>query len=164
MGKTVADVLEMGKDVKMVDLRFTDLLGMWHHFSLPARELTEELFEEAVRGKRDLVWTAFCQYQRHWARQTTGHALVFFENDVALYKYEDEPAPSTPSLEFVAWTELDAFGVRSLLSIGGCDDEGPPPDLPDWWDDDIDLPQRLPRWSYEADAHAAEQLQLSVAG
>ena len=33
MGKTVADVLEMGKEVKMVDLRFTDLLGMWHHFT-----------------------------------------------------------------------------------------------------------------------------------
>ena len=33
MGKTVADVIEMGKEVQMVDLRFTDLLGMWHHFS-----------------------------------------------------------------------------------------------------------------------------------
>jgi len=48
MGKTVADVIEMGKSVKMVDLRFTDLLGMWHHFSLPARELTAELFEEGI--------------------------------------------------------------------------------------------------------------------
>jgi glutamine synthetase len=38
----------MSKDVQMVDLRFTDLLGMWHHFSLPARELTEELFEEGI--------------------------------------------------------------------------------------------------------------------
>ena len=48
MGKTIADVLEMGKGVKMVDLRFTDLLGLWHHFTLPARELTEELFEEGI--------------------------------------------------------------------------------------------------------------------
>jgi glutamine synthetase len=38
----------MGKEVKMVDLRFVDLLGMWHHFSMPARELTEELFEEGI--------------------------------------------------------------------------------------------------------------------
>jgi glutamine synthetase len=38
----------MGADVQMVDLRFTDLLGMWHHFSIPARELTEELFEEGI--------------------------------------------------------------------------------------------------------------------
>jgi glutamine synthetase len=48
MSKTVADVVKMGADVQMVDLRFTDLLGMWHHFSLPARELTEELFEEGI--------------------------------------------------------------------------------------------------------------------
>jgi glutamine synthetase len=48
VSKTVADVIKMGKDVQMVDLRFTDLLGMWHHFSLPARELTEELFEEGI--------------------------------------------------------------------------------------------------------------------
>jgi glutamine synthetase len=48
MSKTVTDVVKMGKDVQMVDLRFTDLLGMWHHFSLPARELTEELFEEGI--------------------------------------------------------------------------------------------------------------------
>ncbi|MFL7807513.1 MAG: type I glutamate--ammonia ligase [Anaerolineae bacterium] len=48
MAKTVADVLEMGKKVDMIDLRFTDLMGMWHHFSLPARELTEELFEEGI--------------------------------------------------------------------------------------------------------------------
>jgi glutamine synthetase len=48
MSKTMADVIKMGKDVQMVDLRFTDLLGMWHHFSIPARELTEALFEEGI--------------------------------------------------------------------------------------------------------------------
>ncbi len=48
MLNSVGDVVKMGKDVDMVDLRFTDLLGMWHHFTLPARELTEELFEEGI--------------------------------------------------------------------------------------------------------------------
>ena len=48
MSKTVADVVSMGQEVKMVDLRFTDLLGMWHHFTLPARELTAELFDEGI--------------------------------------------------------------------------------------------------------------------
>lgn len=48
MSKTVSDVLEMGKNVKMVDLRFVDLLGLWHHFSVPARELGEELFQEGI--------------------------------------------------------------------------------------------------------------------
>jgi glutamine synthetase len=48
MSKTVADVIKMGKDVHMVDFRFTDLPGTWQHFSMPARELTEELFEEGM--------------------------------------------------------------------------------------------------------------------
>jgi len=48
MAKTVADALKMGKEVQMVDLRFTDLPGIWQHFSIPARELTEELFEEGI--------------------------------------------------------------------------------------------------------------------
>lgn len=48
MSKTVADVVKMGKEVQMVDLRFTDLPGTWQHFSMPARELTEELFEEGI--------------------------------------------------------------------------------------------------------------------
>ena len=48
MGKTVADVLGMAKEVKMVDLRFTDLLGVWHHFSLPSQEVEAELFEDGI--------------------------------------------------------------------------------------------------------------------
>ncbi len=48
MSKTVADVLKMRSEVKIVDVRFTDLFGTWHHFSLPARELTEDLFEEGI--------------------------------------------------------------------------------------------------------------------
>ncbi len=48
MPKTVADVIQMGKEVKMVDLRFTDMPGTWQHFSIPARELTAELFEEGI--------------------------------------------------------------------------------------------------------------------
>jgi glutamine synthetase len=48
MSKTVADVLKMGEEVHMVDLRFTDLPGTWQHFSMPARELTNELFEDGI--------------------------------------------------------------------------------------------------------------------
>jgi glutamine synthetase len=48
MLKTIDDAIKMGKEVEMVDLRFTDLLGMWHHFTLPARELGEELFTEGI--------------------------------------------------------------------------------------------------------------------
>ena len=48
MGKTVADVLGMAKEVKMVDLRFTDLLGVWHHFTLPSQEMGAALFEDGI--------------------------------------------------------------------------------------------------------------------
>ncbi|MGC8878534.1 MAG: type I glutamate--ammonia ligase [Anaerolineae bacterium] len=61
MPKTVADVLAMAKQVEMVDLRFTDLPGTWQHFSIPAHELTEDLFEEgigfdgsSIRGFREI--------------------------------------------------------------------------------------------------------------
>ena len=36
------------KGVKIVDLRFIDLPGIWQHFSLPVRDLTPELFREGV--------------------------------------------------------------------------------------------------------------------
>ncbi len=61
MGKTVADVLEMGKEAKMVDLRFMDLPGTWQHYTLPVSELSEDLFEEgngfdgsSVRGFQEV--------------------------------------------------------------------------------------------------------------
>jgi glutamine synthetase len=48
MAKTVAEVLKMGKDVKMVDFRFIDLPGTWQHFSIPASTMDESLFEEGI--------------------------------------------------------------------------------------------------------------------
>ena len=48
MAQTVADVIKMGKDVKMVDIRFIDLPGTWQHFTIPVRRLDEDLFKEGV--------------------------------------------------------------------------------------------------------------------
>ncbi len=50
MPATPADVVQLANEsgVKMVDLRFTDLFGTWQHFSIPARELSEEMFAEGV--------------------------------------------------------------------------------------------------------------------
>jgi glutamine synthetase len=47
---TPAKVIEMARAraVQIVDLRFTDLFGMWQHFSIPATELSSELFEEGI--------------------------------------------------------------------------------------------------------------------
>ncbi len=48
MSKSPADVVKMAKDVKMVDYRFVDLPGTWQHFTVPARELSEETFQDGV--------------------------------------------------------------------------------------------------------------------
>ncbi len=48
MATAVTEVLELAKKAKMLDLRFTDLPGIWQHFSMPIRELTAEVFEEGV--------------------------------------------------------------------------------------------------------------------
>jgi len=50
MGTTPADVITMAKSagVKVVDLRFTDLFGMWRHFSIPVSAFTESVFEDGV--------------------------------------------------------------------------------------------------------------------
>ena len=44
------DVLKMAKEqgAKMVDFKFTDLVGTWQHFTIPTTELTEEVFEEGL--------------------------------------------------------------------------------------------------------------------
>lgn len=48
MAKTVKEVLELAKNVKMVDLRFIDLPGTWQHFTIPAHRLSLDLFEEGI--------------------------------------------------------------------------------------------------------------------
>ena len=48
--KTPSDVSKMIKDsnVKLIDFKFTDLLGTWQHFSCPIAELNEESFSEGL--------------------------------------------------------------------------------------------------------------------
>src|SRR6058998_2923167 len=47
---TPKDVLKLAKEkgVKIVDLRFIDLPGLWQHFSIPVSELKEDIFEEGL--------------------------------------------------------------------------------------------------------------------
>ena len=60
---TPLEAIALAKEqvAKIVDLRFTDPFGVWHHFSMPVRELTQELFEEgigfdgsSIRGFQDI--------------------------------------------------------------------------------------------------------------
>lgn len=48
MPKTPADVIAMGKNIKMVDLRFIDMPGTWQHLTMPAHRLNDELFNEGL--------------------------------------------------------------------------------------------------------------------
>ena len=45
-----ADVVRMLSDenIEIVDIRFCDLPGLMQHFSIPAHELTEEVFDEGL--------------------------------------------------------------------------------------------------------------------
>jgi glutamine synthetase len=50
MPKSASDVAKLAKDagVKIVDLRFVDMPGMWQHFSIPVEDLDEALFSEGI--------------------------------------------------------------------------------------------------------------------
>ncbi len=50
MPRTPEDVRKLAKDagVKIVDLRFVDLPGMWQHFSIPIEDLDDDLFSEGI--------------------------------------------------------------------------------------------------------------------
>jgi glutamine synthetase len=45
-----AEVLRLAKaaEVKIVDLKFVDLPGVWQHFSIPVEDLDDDLFEEGI--------------------------------------------------------------------------------------------------------------------
>ncbi len=46
MPKTPDDMRQLAKEdrAKIVDLKFTDLPGVWQHFSIPIEDLNDELF------------------------------------------------------------------------------------------------------------------------
>jgi len=50
MPKTPDDMRQLAKEAKakIVDLKFTDLPGVWQHFSIPIEDLNDELFEEGI--------------------------------------------------------------------------------------------------------------------
>ncbi len=48
--KTAKEVLDFIKkeEIKVIDFRFMDFPGLWQHFSIPARELDEDMFKAGV--------------------------------------------------------------------------------------------------------------------
>src|SRR5690242_4978443 len=50
MPKTPGEVQKLAREtgMKVVDLKFVDLLGVWQHFSIPVEDLSDDLFEEGI--------------------------------------------------------------------------------------------------------------------
>ena len=48
MAKTIKQILDMAKDIDLVDIRFVDLPGTWQHFTMPAHRLTEAFFGDGI--------------------------------------------------------------------------------------------------------------------
>jgi glutamine synthetase len=50
MAKTAADVRKQAKEAgaQIVDLMFVDLPGVWQHFSIPVKDLSDDLFDDGV--------------------------------------------------------------------------------------------------------------------
>ena len=48
--KTAKDVVSLIKaeKIEVVDLRFMDFPGLWQHFTIPAREVDEDTFENGL--------------------------------------------------------------------------------------------------------------------
>ncbi|MGH9394676.1 MAG: glutamine synthetase beta-grasp domain-containing protein, partial [Terriglobales bacterium] len=93
---TPKEILEFCKknDVKIVDIRFTDLPGLWHHVSFPIGQLSEASFEDGFGMDGSSI--------RGWA--------AIHESDMLL-----TPDPS--------WHMLDPFcAVPTLVLIGNISD------------------------------------------
>src|ERR671927_492404 len=45
--KEALDLVKKNK-IEIVDFKFVDVPGLWQHFSIPASELTADLFEEGI--------------------------------------------------------------------------------------------------------------------
>ena len=90
--KDPREILQFARknEVKFVDIRFTDLPGLWHHISFPIRQLSERSFEDGFGIDGSSI--------RGWA--------AIHESDMLLI-----PDPS--------WYMLDSFtDVPTLVMIG----------------------------------------------
>ena len=77
------------KEVKIVDFKFTDLPGLWHHFSIPATELEEDLFEDGVGFDGSSI--------RGFQAINESDMLVFPDPDTALV----DPVCKIPTLSLI---------------------------------------------------------------
>jgi len=88
---TAADVIRMCKenDIKMVDLRFIDLPGIWQHFSIPVNKLDDAVFQEGIGFDGSSI--------RGWQGIHESDMLVFPDPSTAFV----DPFLSVPTLAII---------------------------------------------------------------
>ena len=86
--KTAQDVLSMIEEqgIRMVDVRFMDLLGAWQHFTVPAHELEIDSFEEGFGFDGSSI--------RGWKSINASDMLVIPDPDTAIV----DPFMEAPTL------------------------------------------------------------------
>jgi len=84
-------------NAKMVDIRFTDLPGLWHHVSFPIHELGEKSFEEGfgMDGSSIRGWAAIHESDMLLVPDPTWHVLDPFTDTPTLVMIGDIVDPVT---------------------------------------------------------------------
>ncbi len=77
------------KDVKAVDLRFTDFLGTWQHFTIPIGKLEEDTFEDGLGFDGSSI--------RGWQSVNESDMLVIPQSDTAFI----DPFSRVPTLVLI---------------------------------------------------------------
>src|SRR6185295_8522530 len=87
---TPKEVIKLAKDreAKLVDVKFCDFLGTWQHYSMPLRELSEDVFEEGMGFDGSSI--------RGWKSIEASDMLLIFDPVTAI---------------------IDPFSVNTSLSI-----------------------------------------------
>ncbi|HWV37692.1 MAG TPA: type I glutamate--ammonia ligase [Vulgatibacter sp.] len=88
---TPKEVIILAKESRatMVDLKFMDFLGLWQHFSIPASQLTEEIFEEGLGFDGSSI--------RGWAAIHASDMLVIPDSSTAVL----DPFMAEPTLSLI---------------------------------------------------------------
>ncbi|MAT10503.1 MAG: type I glutamate--ammonia ligase [Rhodopirellula sp.] len=88
---TPAEVLRLCRenDVKAVDLRFVDLLGTWHHTTIPVKKLDEDVFEDGLGFDGSSI--------RGWQAINESDMLMIPQSDTAFV----DPFTELPTLNLI---------------------------------------------------------------
>src|SRR6202044_114507 len=123
-------VLEFARkhDVKILDLRFTDIPGLWHHVSYPIEQLTEASFEEGfgIDGSSIRGWAAIQESDMILMPDASMHLLDPFTDTPTLVLICDVIDPVTKQpydrdprhIARKAEMHLAATGVADTANFG----------------------------------------------